>query len=70
MTGPARRFVRSHFRRWRQRADPEATMSLVSHLRELRTRLVKAFAFVFLGGVVTFIWYNNGLLDFIKAPLL
>jgi sec-independent protein translocase protein TatC len=43
-------------------------MSLVSHLRELRTRLVKAFAFVFLGGVVTFIWYNNGLLDFIKAP--
>jgi len=43
-------------------------MSLVSHLRELRNRLIKAFAFIFLGAVATFIWYNNGLLDFIKAP--
>lgn len=43
-------------------------MSLVSHLRELRNRLLKAFAFIFVGMVATFIWYDNGLLDFIKSP--
>jgi len=68
VTGPAKRRFRGNFRRWRQRENTEATMSLASHLKELRNRLVKAFIFIFIAGVGTFIWYNNGLLDFIKAP--
>ena len=68
MTGPSKRSLRSRLLQWRQRDNAEAKMSLISHLRELRNRLIKAFAFIFVGGVVTFIWYNNGLLDFIKAP--
>ncbi len=43
-------------------------MSLAGHLRELRSRLIKAFLFIAVGAVATFIWYDNGLLDFIKAP--
>ena len=68
MTGPAKRRFPARLRRWRQRDNAAATMSLVSHLRELRNRLVKAFVFIFVGAVATFLWYNNGLLDFIKAP--
>ncbi len=68
MTSPTKRSFRGRLRAWRQRDNAEATMSLVSHLRELRSRLVKAFVFIFVGAVATFFWYNNGLLDFIKAP--
>jgi len=68
VTSPTKKSFRSRFRGWRQRDNAEARMSLVSHLRELRNRLMKAFLFIFLGAVATFIWYNNGLLDFIKAP--
>lgn len=69
MTSPTKLSFRSRVRSWRQRdSNPEATMSLISHLRELRNRLLKAFVFIFIGAIATFIWYNNGLLDFIKAP--
>ncbi|MFV0534385.1 MAG: twin-arginine translocase subunit TatC [Cumulibacter sp.] len=43
-------------------------MPLVEHLRELRSRLFKALIFVALGATVTFIWYDNGLLEFLKTP--
>ncbi len=68
MTSPPKRSFRSRAKRWRQRDNAEARMSLVSHLRELRNRLIKAFTVIFIGAVATFVWYNNGLLDFIKAP--
>ncbi|MDQ3733609.1 MAG: twin-arginine translocase subunit TatC [Actinomycetota bacterium] len=68
MTSPTKRSFRIRIRAWRQRDNAEAKMSLVSHLRELRNRLIKAFLFIALGGIATFIWYNNGLLEFIKAP--
>ncbi len=68
MTSTAKRPFRSRLRFARQRDNAEATMSLVSHLRELRNRLIKAFIIIALGAVATFIWYDNGLLDFIKAP--
>lgn len=43
-------------------------MALVDHLRELRSRLFKALIFIALGAIVGFIWYNNGLLEFLKQP--
>lgn len=43
-------------------------MPLVEHLRELRSRLIKALVFIALGAVVGFIWYDNGLLEFLKQP--
>lgn len=43
-------------------------MPLVDHLRELRSRIFKALIFIVLGAVVGFIWYDNGLLDFLKRP--
>lgn len=46
----------------------DGSMPLVDHLRELRSRIFKALIFVALGAVVGFIWYNHGLLDFLKQP--
>ncbi len=68
MTSPTKRGFRNRLRVWRQRDNSEAKMSLVSHLRELRNRLLKAFGVIAIGAVATFIWYDHGLLDFIKAP--
>lgn len=52
----------------RRSANPEAAMSLIGHLRELRNRLIKAFVFIALGGALTFWWYGNGLLEFLAEP--
>lgn len=43
-------------------------MTLVEHLTELRSRIFKSLLFIALGAVVGFIWYDHGLLDFLKQP--
>lgn len=43
-------------------------MTLIEHLRELRSRIFKALLFIVLGAVAGFIWYDHGLLDFLKQP--
>jgi Tat protein translocase TatC len=55
-------------RRRRPPRDPEATMSLVAHLTELRNRIAKALLFIAIGTVVGFIWYDRGLLTFLTEP--
>jgi Tat protein translocase TatC len=48
--------------------DPEATMTLVAHLTELRNRIAKALLALALGTVVGFLWYDHGLLAFLTEP--
>jgi sec-independent protein translocase protein TatC len=56
-------------RRPRRRArDPEATMSLVAHLTELRNRVGKALLALLVATAVAFWWYQHGLGGFIRAP--
>jgi sec-independent protein translocase protein TatC len=54
--------------RRRRRRDPEATMSLVAHLTELRNRVAKALVAIVIAGGVAFWWYEYGLGTFIRAP--
>ncbi|UGT62943.1 twin-arginine translocase subunit TatC [Nocardia asteroides] len=46
-------------RRSRRRTNPDGTMSLVEHLHELRSRMLKAIAAVALGTVIGFLWYSH-----------
>jgi sec-independent protein translocase protein TatC len=43
-------------------------MSLVGHLTELRSRLLKALLALVLGTIVGFLWYERGLLAFLTEP--
>ena len=55
-------------RRRKAPRDPAATMTLVGHLTELRSRVAKALLAVALGTVVGFLWYDHGLLTFLTEP--
>jgi sec-independent protein translocase protein TatC len=59
---------RTRIRRRRAPRDPQATMTLVAHLTELRNRIAKALLAVLVATAIAFWWYEHGLGDFIRAP--
>lgn len=46
----------------------DGSMTLIEHLRELRGRIIKALLGIAIGAVLGFIWYDYGLLEFLKQP--
>ncbi|MQY17248.1 twin-arginine translocase subunit TatC [Nocardia macrotermitis] len=61
-------------RRSRRRTNPDGTMSLVEHLEELRSRLLKALLAVAITTTLGFLWYQYGFLgvhslgDILRGP--
>ena len=55
-------------RRRKAARDPQATMTLIAHLTELRNRIAKALLALLVATAIAFWWYEHGLGDFIRAP--
>src|SRR5689334_12812933 len=51
----------------RRRTNPEARMSVIDHLRELRRRLLFALVFIVLGAIVGWLLYDQ-VLRFLERP--
>jgi sec-independent protein translocase protein TatC len=67
LTAPLRKLRRSKDGGKTKVRTPDDRMTLVEHLTELRTRVIRSALAVFLGATVAFIFYD-GLLDFLEGP--